>query len=113
MSTDNTRRRGAYLVLALVLMASMIVTDCGQKQKTAAPGAEAVEADEYAVSEPAWGRIGWNGFGIPTNTGVASLAVFRDMLYAGVTNEDAGCEVWRYGQGVWSPVSRGGVRGRG
>ncbi|MBN2027218.1 MAG: hypothetical protein JW854_10720, partial [Actinobacteria bacterium] len=61
-----------------------------------------------------WTRVdggvspGNGGFGNPNNVN-AELAVYKNMLYAGVWNGTEGCEVWRYDGGTsWTCIASGG-----
>jgi hypothetical protein len=57
---------------------------------------------------PSWQQVNTSGFGDSQTSGVISLEVFQNDLYAGTAN-GAGGAVWRWQQdGQWQPVSEAG-----
>lgn len=60
-----------------------------------------------------WEQCGASGFGKGVqNTGIFSLKVFEDCLWAGTANGVSGCEIWKYDGGTWHNVISGGFISR-
>jgi len=63
---------------------------------------------KFAPGVPYWEQVNINGFGDRGNTCVTTLAVFKDVLYAGnVNDQDRGAEIWR-NSGAWTAVITAG-----
>jgi hypothetical protein len=62
------------------------------------------------TSTVGWRQANTDGFGLPENVGILSLASFGDFLYAGTYNLVFGGEIWRSRDGFeWNQVITGGL----
>jgi len=91
------RRRNLVLACILIVMATLLLAG-GPLTAAGASG---------------WKRMAANGFGDAGNTEVSSLAVYRNVLYAGTTNRSTGCQVWRKDPKKWANVTGGKRLGEG
>ncbi len=56
-------------------------------------------------------QVNLDGFGTPDNTGgleTKTMAVFKDKLYVGVTNQVDGAQVWSFDNKSWKQVNSSG-----
>ncbi|HBX68688.1 MAG TPA: hypothetical protein DEH25_04725, partial [Chloroflexi bacterium] len=65
---------------------------------------------KFALGVPNWQQVNLNGFGRFNSAGVATLEIFGEQLYAGVSNWELGAQVWRSPDGdTWEAVSDFGL----
>ncbi len=56
-----------------------------------------------------WNRVVENGLDNPDNVAVRTFEVYSDTLFAGISNYEAGGEVWRSADGLtWTRIMTGG-----
>ena len=56
-------------------------------------------------------QVNQDGFGTPDNTGgleTKTMAVFKDKIYVGVTNQVDGAQIWSFDDKSWKQVNSSG-----
>ena len=94
-----------FIGIALVLALAAVVA----AQELPVKPVSLENATPASVSSTAWTQVNNDGFGDVANNIVSALESFNGALYAGVSNEDTGSQLWRSSEGrSWVQVDSGG-----
>ena len=93
------------ITLALILTTGVVIAGHQSRPESSSQ----LVMHSSSTSNQAWTQVNNDGFGDVANNGIFALESFNGALYAGVSNEVTGSQLWRSSEGrSWVQVDSGG-----